>query len=195
MRMRRWEIKNAKQELRTGRRRNGLRRGRARRSAADDQLRGRPVPDGWFELDFGTFQRAYTRLAIDPHTHAEQWLGAAWSAGGPTSIFQTMMAQPNAAAGFGGHAAQSHVWNSGLFLPSESPTDFQLYADDTGVFEMKDTTGTVQLSMPAIATSPRIVPRVNLYMDGGKATPPVAAPAAKVLARKAVPESVRGLRP
>lgn len=204
----------------------------------------RDLVDGWFVLDFGTFQRAYTRLAVDPHTHAEQWLGAAWSAGAPTSIFQTMMVQPNAAAGFGGHAAQSHVWNSGLFLQSESPTDFQLYTDDTGVFEIKDTTGTVQTSMPATwtdsganvvikrsndpasyeyvrtwvpianygkarfvfenevrqdlatgTTSPRIVPRVNFYMDGGKATPPVAAPAAKVLTRKAAPESVRILRP
>ena len=204
----------------------------------------RELADGWFVLDFGTFQRGYTRLSVDPHTRAEVWLGAAWSAGAPTSIFQTMMVQPDAGAGFGGHDAQAHVWNSGLFLRSEDPTDFQLYTDFTGVFESRDTTGTLLMSTPVTwadsgpnvviarsndpasynyvrtwvpianygkahfvienedrhdlatgAVTPRIVPRVNFYMDGGKATPAAPAPAVKLLARKATPESTQALRP
>ena len=181
----------------------------------------------------------------DPKTHAEAWLGAAWSAGRPASVFQTMMVVPNATAGFGGHNAQAHAWNSGLFLQSDSPTDFRLYTDDTGVFEEKDTSGNVLLSMPAqwadsganlviersnnfasyfylrtwapIAdygkahfvlenedmhdlaggtVTPRIVPRVNFYVDDGKATPPAAAPAAKaMLPRKPAREAAAGGRP
>ena len=205
----------------------------------------RDVVDGWFVLDFGTFQRGYTRISVDPKTHAEAWLGAAWSAGRPASVFQTMMVVPNATAGFGGHNAQAHAWNSGLFLQSDSPTDFRLYTDDTGVFEEKDTSGNVLLSMPAqwadsganlviersnnfasyfylrtwapIAdygkahfvlenedmhdlaggtVTPRIVPRVNFYVDEGKATPPATAPAAKaMLARKPAREAAAGGRP
>ena len=205
----------------------------------------RDVVDGWFVLDFGTFQRGYTRISVDPKTHAEAWLGAAWSAGRPASVFQTMMVVPDAAAGFGGHNAQAHIWNSGLFLQSDSPTDLQLYTDGTGVFEEKDTSGNVLLSMPAqwgdsganlviersnnfasyfylrtwtpIANygkahfvlesedmhdltggtvSPRVVPRVNFYVDGGKATPPAAAPATKrMLARKPAKETAAGVRP
>ncbi|MCK9684809.1 hypothetical protein [Scleromatobacter humisilvae] len=202
----------------------------------------RDLVDGWFVLDFGTFQRGYTRLSVDPHTHAETWLGAAWSSGGPTSVFQTMMVVPDASAGFGGHNAQAHVWNSGLFLQSDSPTDYQLYADNTGVFEEKDTSGNVLLSMPATwadsganlvltrsnnlasnfyvrtwvpianygkahfvfenedlhtvasgSVSVRILPRVNFYVDAGKATPPATTPAAHTLARKPAPEAVKGL--
>ena len=205
----------------------------------------RELVDGWIVLDFGTFQRGYTRLSVDPHTHAEQWLGAAWHAGAPTSIFQTMMVQPNGTAGFGGHDAQAHVWNSGLFLQSESPTDYQLFTDNTGLFETRDATGTLVQLMPAMwgdiganvvitrsndpssyqyartwvpianygkahfvienedrhdtptgGVTPRFVPRVNFYQDGGKATPPVTAPAAKVQARKATTsEATHGVRP
>ena len=205
----------------------------------------RDLIDGWFVLDFGTFQRGYTRLSVDPQTHAEEWLGAAWSAGRPTSVFRAMMVVPNAAAGFGGHNAQARVWDSGLFLHSEVPTDFQLYTDNTGVFEEKDTSGNVQLSVAATwadsganlvitrsnnlasyfyqrtwvpianygkarfvfenedfhdlaggTVSPRIVPRVNFYVDDGKATPPAAAPTAKaMLTRKPTREAAAGLRP
>ena len=202
----------------------------------------RDLVDGWFVLDFGTFQRGYTRLAVDPHTHAETWLGAAWAGGRPTSVFQAMMVVPNAAAGFGGHSAQAHVWNSGMFLKSDSPTDYQLYTDDTGAFEEKDASGNLLFSQPATwadsganlvltrssnpaysfyvrtwvpianygkahfvfenedmhdvvggTVSPRIVPRVNFYVDDGKATPPATTPAVKALARKAPAESTKGL--
>ena len=205
----------------------------------------RDVVDGWFVLDFGTFQRGYTRLSVDAQTHAETWLGAAWNSGRPTSIFQTMMVVPDAAAGFGGHVAQSHVWNSGMFMHSDSPTDYQLYTDYTGVFEEKDASGTLQFSMPATwadsganlvltrsnnlaysfyvrtwapianygkahfvfenedlhnvttgAVSPRILPRVNFYVDDGKATPPAAAaPAARPLARKGAQATARAVQP
>ena len=205
----------------------------------------RDVADGWFVLDFGTFQRGYTRISVDPKTHAEAWLGAAWSAGRPASVFETMMVVPSAAAGFGGHNAQSHVWNSGLFLHSDDPTDYQLYSNYTGVFEERDASGNVQVSVAATwadsgsnlvltrtndptsyfylrtwvpianygkahfviedeeqhdliggTVSPRILPRVNFYVDDGKATPPAAAPAAKaMLARKPAKEAATGVRP
>jgi len=109
----------------------------------------RDVVDGWFVLDFGGFQRAYTRLSVDPTTHAEAWLGAAWRDGAPTTIFQTMMVRPNAAAGFGGHAAQSHVWDSGLFLQSPTFVLFHLYPDFTGSFEQKARDGSADARMPA----------------------------------------------
>jgi hypothetical protein len=109
----------------------------------------RDVVDGWFVLDFGTFQRAYTRLSVDPTTHAEQWLGAAWRDGAPATIFQTMMVQPNAAAGFSGHDAQSHVWNSGLFLQSDNFALFHLYPDFTGTFEQRARDGSYDSLQPA----------------------------------------------
>ncbi|MEO5685765.1 MAG: hypothetical protein ABIR54_00245 [Burkholderiaceae bacterium] len=109
----------------------------------------RDVVDGWFVLDFGTFQRGYTRLSVDPHTHAEIWLGAAWSNGAPASIFQTLMVQPNAAAGFGGHNAQAHVWDSGLFLKSDYRTDLALYTDGTGAFEQREADATLDATTPA----------------------------------------------
>ncbi len=43
-------------------------------------------------------------------------------------------------------------------------------------------------------TQTRFVPRVNFYVDDGKATPPAVAPAVKLLARKAVPESAKRVR-
>ena len=204
----------------------------------------RDLVNGWFVLDFGTFQRGYTRLSVDPKTHAEQWLGAAWSNGAPATVFQTMMVVPNAEAGFGGHNAQAHEWNSGLFLHSDAPTRFQLFRDDTGLFVEEDNTGTVVVNMPATwvdvgadlvitrafdpssfywqrtwvpvanygkahfvfenedghdviggTVTPRILPRVNFYVDDGKATPPPPTPALKTLARKAVAEPAKGLRP
>jgi hypothetical protein len=109
----------------------------------------RDVVDGWFVLDFGSFQRGYTRLSVDPKTHAEMWLGAAWRHGAPQTIFQTMMVVPNAAAGFGGHAAQSHVWNSGLFLQSDAFAIYALYTDFTGVFEQKARDGSYDVLTPA----------------------------------------------
>jgi hypothetical protein len=194
----------------------------------------RDVVDGWFVLDFGGFQRGYTRLSVDPKTHAEQWLGAAWRDGAPQSIFQTMMVQPNAAAGFGGHNAQSHVWNSGLFLQSDTFAIVHLFPDFTGIFEQQARDGSFDSLMPATWTAsgadlvisrssnfavsyrtrtwvpianygkahfvienednhvvadgsvtPFIVPRVNFYVDEGKAVPPAATPALKALARKA----------
>jgi hypothetical protein len=205
----------------------------------------RELVNGWFVLDFGTFQRGYTRLSVDPRTHAEQWLGAAWRNGAPANVFQTMMVVPNAQAGFGGHNAQAHVWNSGLFLHSDVPTHFELFRDNTGLFVEEDNTGTVILDMPATwsasganlvikrgfdpasvynertwvpianygkahfvfenedahdviggIVSPRIAPRVNFYVDGGKATPPAPTPASKTLAaRKKVVDSATGLLP
>ncbi len=204
----------------------------------------RELVDGWFVLDFGTFQRGYTRLSVDPKTHAEAWLGAAWADGAPATVFQTMMVVPDAPAGFGGHAAQSHVWNSGLFLQSTAPTQFQLFADGTGLFVEEDGTGTVAVDQPATWTAvganlvitrssdpttfwyqrtwvpianygkahfvfenedahdviggtvtPRIVTRVNFYVDDGKAQPPAPAPAAKALARRAAKEPAKLQRP
>lgn len=202
----------------------------------------RDVVDGWFVLDFGTFQRGYTRLSVDPKTHAEMWLGAAWGHGAPQTIFQTMMVVPNAAAGFGGHAAQAHVWNSGLFLQADAQALYQLYTDFTGVFEQKAADGSYDSLTPATwsashgrllinrstnpasfyyartwvpiathgkahfvienedrhdvasgAVTPRIVPRVNYYLDQGVATPPAPAPApaAKTLAKAATAKDGR----
>ncbi|HEY9026704.1 MAG TPA: hypothetical protein VIP05_20600 [Burkholderiaceae bacterium] len=208
----------------------------------------RDVVDGWFVLDFGTFQRGYTRLAVDPRTHAETWLGAAWRDGAPQSIFQTMMVQPTAHAGFGGHAAQSREWNSGLFLKSTAPTQFELFPDGTGLFVEEDQTGAVVLDMPATwvasgadlvitrsldpatttyvrtwvplanygrahfiyeredrhnvvagTVTPRILQRVNFYLDQGPATAPAPTPAAATLARRALArqpaEPATGARP
>jgi len=203
----------------------------------------RDVADGWFVLDFGGFQRAYTRLSVDPGTHAEQWLGAAWRDGAPATIFQTMMVQPNAAAGFGGHGAQSHTWNSGLFLQSDTFALYHLCTDFTGSFEQLARDGSFDGLMPATwgdsgadvvisrsnnfavsyrtrtwvpianygkahfvienedyhvvadgSVTPFILPRVNFYVDEGKATPPAPAPAVKTLARKAA-RPAHGMQP
>ncbi len=89
--------------------------------------------DGWLVIDFGSFQRGYTRLTQDARSGEEIWLGAEWQDNAPGVLELSMMAKPNAQAGFGGRGAASHDWASGRFLNSYAPTDYAMYHDYTGL--------------------------------------------------------------
>jgi len=179
--------------------------------------------DGWIVVDFGDFQRAFTRLTRDAKAGSEMWLQAGWN-GAPTTVMQLLMVQPDDAAGFGGRNATAHQWNSGLFLRSADPTWYDLYRDGTGQRTIHDTVSGEDSLMPVtwlmdganLVTNrlpyedgsyvrrtwvpvanfgrnhfvmefedqveadgtlmySRFSPRVNFYVDGGKAFPPAAA--------------------
>lgn len=91
------------------------------------------VSDGWIVLDFGTFQRGYTRVTRNANTGVETWIIADWQAGTPLNAEPTPMVEPNAAAGFGSKSSTAHVWNEGLFAESSFPYQYHLYKDHTGL--------------------------------------------------------------
>jgi hypothetical protein len=179
--------------------------------------------DGWIVVDFGGFQRGFTRLTRDTKGGTEMWLQAAWN-GAPMNVMRNLMVQPNAAAGFGGRNAVAHTWSSGLFLASVSITWYDLYRDGTGQRVIHDTVYDQDYTLPVtwlldganLVTNrlpyedgsyahrtwvpvanfgknhfvmesedvveadgtfvyTRFTPRVNFYVDGGKAFPPSLA--------------------
>jgi hypothetical protein len=92
------------------------------------------MSDGWIVADFGSFQRAYTRVSRDTKTGVEIWVFAPWSAGGPAVVESALMVKPNAAAGFGSRNAAAHDWESGLFVDSDLTVFMDLFRDFSGQF-------------------------------------------------------------
>jgi hypothetical protein len=99
--------------------------------------------DGWLVVDYGAFQRGYTRLTRDKKLGKEVWFSAEWGNGAPTQVSRVLMVQPNAAAGFGGRTASSRDWESGLFALTDTPVHFLLFHDLTGEFDQYQADGTV----------------------------------------------------
>jgi hypothetical protein len=97
--------------------------------------------DGWLVVDYGGFQRAYTRIASDGMTGGETWFAKELKDGVATSLEMPWMAKPNAAAGFGGAKAAARDWQSGIFRHSFEPTWFDLYRDGTGVRDIEPADG------------------------------------------------------
>jgi hypothetical protein len=92
--------------------------------------------DGWIVVTLASGQqRAYARLTTDFKTGVESWLAADWSNGRPGLLMSTLIAEPNAAAGFGDLQQQAHQWKSGLFIRSQVITSIMdLLQDYTGTW-------------------------------------------------------------
>src|SRR5262249_5643871 len=101
------------------------------------------MSDGWRVINYGTFQRGYTRLTRDKDSGKEVWLSAEWSAGAPTQVSRELMVKPNDAAGFGDRAAAARDWESGLFILTDTPVHFLLFRDLTGEFDQYQADGSV----------------------------------------------------
>ncbi len=86
----------------------------------------------WLVFNFGGFQRAYARLAVDDETGAERWLRAEWADGQAQRVLDELMVKPNLRAGFGTERQASRMWESGLFTDSPSPFSIYLYQGGTG---------------------------------------------------------------
>lgn len=100
--------------------------------AASGQVHPLTWTDGWFVIAAPWGERGYTRVAVDRTTGAETWVEAAWLAGQPTQVFQTLMVKPAAGAGFGTVRQASRIWESGLFAGTNNPFFFRLYRDGSG---------------------------------------------------------------
>ncbi len=199
--------------------------------------------NGWIVLDFGSFERGYTRLTRDATSGLETWLGALWVNGAPANVQNLLMVEPNAAAGFGTRNQAAHSWFEALFQNQDPLPYFDLYQDLTGGFIYRSATdGSVQSTMPLtwgfIGADIRIkrsydftvnyrqrtwvplanygknhfvmenedlydaagnfqytiiLPRVNYYVDQGKAIKPAVAGRPQVAARS--PGTTAGQRP
>ena len=88
--------------------------------------------DGWIVVEFGAFQRGYTRLTRDTHSGEEIWLASEWNNGAPGLMDMSEMVMARHDAGFGGVKKASHVWVSGIFLNSAYGAIFDFYRDGTG---------------------------------------------------------------
>jgi hypothetical protein len=104
---------------------------------------GRVVPaafnaDRWFVLNFGTFERAYTRLDTDLVSGAETWMRAEWSGGQVQRVATDTVVKLVGPVGFGGEAQASRVWESGLFSASQTPFFINLYAGGSGERILQD---------------------------------------------------------
>lgn len=86
---------------------------------------------GWAVLGLAGGERAYTRFAVD-RNGAETWIAADWAAGEPQRVFRTLMVKPAPGAGFGTPRQAARVWQSGLFIGTNTPFYFHLYRGGTG---------------------------------------------------------------
>ena len=92
----------------------------------------------WLVLNLGTFERAYTRLAVDHATGAETWMRAEWSGNQAQRVVPELVVKPAAPAGFGTQYQASRIWESGLFSKSQVPFFINLYGGGTGERVSKD---------------------------------------------------------
>ncbi|MBK1613698.1 hypothetical protein CKO44_09475 [Rubrivivax gelatinosus] len=114
---------------------------------ASGRVYAQSVVDGWLVLDLGGGQRGYTRFAVDANG-AETWIAADWSAGVPTAVYETTMVKPAAGAGFGGTLRASRLWESGVYVGTNTPFYFDLYRDGTGSRVSKDLAEGTETRMP-----------------------------------------------
>lgn len=92
---------------------------------------GVAMVNGWAVLGLPSGERGYTRFAVD-RNGAETWVAADWAAGQPQAVVRTLMVKPAAGAGFGTPRQAARVWESGLFIGSNTPFFFHLYRGGTG---------------------------------------------------------------
>ena len=119
------------------------------------------VVNGWIVLDFGTFQRAYTRLTRNAKTGVETWLAGGWQGGAPMNVQNVVLAEPNALAGFGGRKGAAHDWDNGLFMKSGTITEYDLYRDFTGLRIFNGDVGNGQPVTWALKGANLVVTRVT----------------------------------
>ena len=117
-------------------------------SATGDRFNFRRTDDGWLVVDFGTFQRGYTRLTRDERSGEEIWLASEWTNGAPGVIDMSEMVTPRRDAGFGGVNKASRDWASGIFLNSAEPASFDLHDDGSGVRISSSTDGSPPVLTP-----------------------------------------------
>lgn len=103
--------------------------------------------DGWAVLDLGFGERGYTRLAVD-RNGAETWIAADWAAGQPQRVFRTLMVRPVPGAGFGNVRQTTRVWESGLFIGTNTPFFFHLYRGGTGERISQDLAAGTETRLP-----------------------------------------------
>lgn len=89
-------------------------------------------PDRWLVFDFGTFQRAYTRLAVDRSTAAERWLRAEWVNGVAERVAADLVVKADSTGSFGNERRAARVWESGLARATPLPFYIALYPGGTG---------------------------------------------------------------
>ncbi len=104
--------------------------------------------DGWLVVDYGGFQRAYTRISTDEKTGGETWFAKELKDGVATSLEMPLMARPNAAAGFGGTKGAARDWQSGIFRHSFEPMWFDLYRDGSGIRDIEPADGSPPIQSP-----------------------------------------------
>jgi hypothetical protein len=89
--------------------------------------------ENWLVFDFGSFARAYTRLAVDTSTGAETWLRAEWAGGQAQRVMEELVVKPAAPADFGTERQASRMWESGMFADDAQVHLFSyLYQGGTG---------------------------------------------------------------
>lgn len=103
--------------------------------------------DGWAVLGLAGGERGYTRFAVD-RNGAETWIAADWAAGQPQRLFRTLMVKPAAGAGFGTPRQAARVWQSGLFIGSNTPFFFHLYRGGTGERVSQDLLAGTETRLP-----------------------------------------------
>jgi len=114
---------------------------------------GHVVPAGfnagrWLVFNFGGFERAYTRLAIDEATDAETWMRAEWSGGQAQRVVADLVTKVDARAGFGTERRASRMWDSGPYSNSQLPFFIYLYQGGTGERVLVDLVAGTQSRSP-----------------------------------------------
>lgn len=103
--------------------------------------------NGWVVLGLPSGQRGFTRFAVD-RNGAETWILADWTAGEPQRVFRTLMVKPAPGAGFGTPRQAARVWQSGLFVGTNTPFFFHLYRGGTGERVAQDLLAGTETRLP-----------------------------------------------
>ncbi len=114
---------------------------------------GRVVPaqfneDRWLVFNFGSFERAYTRLAVEEETGVEIWLRAEWSGGQALRVIDELIVKPAPGASFGNQRRASRKWESGLFTATRVPFSIHLYRGGSGERVLNDLDAGVETREP-----------------------------------------------
>lgn len=104
--------------------------------------------DRWLVLNFGSFERAYTRLAVDLATSAEVWLRADWAGGEIRRVVADPVVKLAGPAGFGTQAQAARMWESSLFTATRQPFFIYLYQGGTGERVFKDLDAGTETRVP-----------------------------------------------
>lgn len=90
----------------------------------------------WHVLSFAGFQRAYTRLSMDPVTGGETWMSAEWVGGAPAKVHGALVVKVQPGAAFGTVEQAARLWKHAWYeLPWTGMTS--LYPDGRGLREIR----------------------------------------------------------